>query len=105
MAAKLSPVDYVRQYNPALAESFGGLRQAAVSGPLSEESYELIVVAALVTTRDEGSFKVHVRRLRNMGTAPEAMRQAVTATLAASSTFGQVVGALRWIDDVLAEGA
>ena len=103
MTAPLTPVELVRKYNPALAESFGALRRAAVDGPLDEVTYELIVTAALATAGDEGSFKVHARRLAKLGVAPEAIRQAVTATLGASATFGQVVAALRWIDAVLEE--
>lgn len=103
MAGKLSPVDFVRQYNSELADSFGALRKAAVQGPLDEATYELVIIAALATVGEQGSFKVHARRLRKLGVEPAAMRQAVTATLAASANFGQVVAALRWIDEILEE--
>lgn len=103
MAGPLTPVEFVRQYNPDLADSFGALRRAAVQGPLDEATYELIIIAALATVGEEGSFKVHARRLRKLGVAPEALRQAVTATLAASASFGKVVAALRWIDAILDE--
>lgn len=105
MAAKLSPIDYVRQHNAAAAEAFQALRKAAVSGPLDEQTYELIVIGALATTGEEGSFKVHARRLRKLGASGEALRQAVLCTLAASTTFSQVVDALHWVDDVFAEPA
>ena len=105
MAAKLSPVDYVRQYNPALAEGFQALRKAAVAGPLDERTCELIVLGSLVNTGEEGSFKVHGRRLVKLGVSSEALRQAVMATAAASTTWSQVVTALRWVDDLAAEAA
>lgn len=102
---KLSPVDYVRQYNPAAADAFQALRAAAVMGPLDEQTYELIVIGALATTGEEGSFKVHARRLRKLDAPVEALRQAVLATLAASTTFSQAVAALHWIDDVFSEAS
>lgn len=103
MTGKLTPVEYLRQINPALADAFGALRKAAVAGPLDEKTYELVVVGALATCGEEGSFKVHARRLRKLGASAEEVRQAVMATLAASTTFSQVVAALHWVDDVFAE--
>jgi alkylhydroperoxidase/carboxymuconolactone decarboxylase family protein YurZ len=98
-----SPVDFVRQHNPAVADAFQALRKAAVFGPLDEVTYELVVAGALATTGEEGSFKVHTRRLRKLGVDAPSVRQAVLATLAASTTFSQVVNALHWIDAVYAE--
>lgn len=106
MAARnLLPVEQVRKDNPTLADAFIALRNAAVSGPLDETTCELILLAALATTGDEGSFKVHARRLSKLGADPSAMRQAVSSTLAATSRFGQMVSALRWIDQVLDQDA
>jgi len=100
MAAKLSPVDYVKQFNEQAAEAFQALRKAAVAGPLDESTYELIVIATLAATGEEGSFKVHARRLLNLNVSIEAVRQAVLTTLGASTTFSQVVSALHWIEAV-----
>jgi alkylhydroperoxidase/carboxymuconolactone decarboxylase family protein YurZ len=104
MALK-SPVETVREHNPALADAFMALRKAAAEGPLDETSCELIVVGALATTGEESSFKVHARRLRKLGVAAPAVHQAVMVTLAATTSFAQVVAALQWIDAVYAEGA
>lgn len=101
--SKTSPVDYVRQHNPELAEAFQTLRKAAVQGPLDEPTYELIVIGSLAATGEEGSFKVHARRLKSLGVGADAVRQAVMATLAASTTFSQTVAALRWLDEVFAD--
>ena len=103
MSQKLNPVQFVKQYNPAAAEAFQALRQAVVVGPLDERTCELIVIGALATAGEEGSFKVHARRLRAMDVPAEELRQAVMVTLAASTTFSQTVAALRWIDDIYAE--
>jgi alkylhydroperoxidase/carboxymuconolactone decarboxylase family protein YurZ len=103
MTAPLSPVDYLRSINPEAAEAFQALRRAAVKGPLEEKVYEFAVVAALATSGEEGSFKVHARRLRRLGASVEEVRQATLATLAASTTFSQAVEALRWIDAVYME--
>lgn len=101
--SKLSPVEFVAQYNDGAANAFQALRKAVVQGPLDERTSELIVVGALATTGEEGSFKVHARRLRKMEVPAEELRQAVLVTLAASTTFSQAVAALRWVDDVYAE--
>ncbi len=103
MTKKLNPVQFVTQYNPEVAEAFQALRKAVGKGPLDEHACELIVIGALATTGEEGSFKVHARRLRKMGAPAEELRQAVLVTLAASTTFSQVVSALRWVDDIYAE--
>lgn len=105
MTKKLNPVQFVTQYNRPAAEAFEALRKAAIQGPLDEQACELIVIGALATTGEEGSFKVHARRLRKMGASAEMLRQAVMVTLAASTTFSQVVAALRWVDDIWAEEA
>lgn len=102
---KLNPVQYVAQYNEEAAAAFQALRKAAAAGPLDEHVYELIVVGALATTGEEGSFKVHARRLKAMGAPVEELRQAVLVTLGASTTFSQAVSALHWVEDVYAEGA
>ncbi len=103
--AKLNPIQFVGQYNPEVAAAFQALRQAALKGPLDETTCELIVLGALANTGEEGSFKVHGRRLRKLGVAPEALRQAVMATVGASTTWSQIVAALRWVDDLVAEEA
>ncbi len=103
MTKKLNPVQFVTQYNPEAAEAFQALRKAVGKGPLDEHTCELIVIGALATTGEEGSFKVHARRLRKMGAPAEELRQSVLVTLAASTTFSQAVSALRWVDDVYAE--
>jgi hypothetical protein len=56
-----------------------------------------------VTSGGESSFKVHARRLLKEGVAVEALRQAVLVTLGASTTLGQVISGLRWVDAVLSE--
>ncbi len=103
MTAKLSPVEYVRQHNAAAADAFTVLRKAVVAGPLDEKTCELIVIGALATSGEEGSLKVHARRLRALGTPVEEVRQAAMVTLAASTTFSQLVNGLRYIDEVYAE--
>lgn len=103
--SKLPPIPYVAQFNDGAAAAFQTLRKAVTAGPLDEHVCELIVVGALATTGEEGSFKVHARRLKTMGAPAEELRQAVLVTLGASTTFSQAVSALHWIDDIYAEGA
>jgi alkylhydroperoxidase/carboxymuconolactone decarboxylase family protein YurZ len=103
---QLSPLDYVRQFSTDTGSAFQALRKAVLgSGPLDPHTCELIVLGALVTSGGEASFKVHARRLLKEGVAVEALRQAVLVTLGASTTLGQVISGLRWIDAVLSENA
>lgn len=103
MKGRLSPVDYLRQHNGPLAEAFMALRKSAASGPLDERTSELVIIGALATTGEEGSLKVHARRLKALGVSAEEVRHAAMVTLAASTTFSQMVNALRYIDEVFAE--
>lgn len=100
MPISSSPIEYVAQYNEEVASAFQALRKAAVKGPLDETTCELIVTASLAVTGEEGSFKVHARRLAALGCQADAVRQAVLSTLGASTSFSHAVAALRWIDDV-----
>lgn len=103
--SKLTPVEYLASISPGAAEAFQGLRKAVLSsGPLDHHTCEFIVLGALVTTGNEASFKTHARRLLKEKVAPEALRQAVLVTFAASTTFSDVSAGLRWVDDVVAEG-
>lgn len=101
----LNPVEYVRQHNGDLADAFQAMRRAATQGPLDETTSELILLAALATTGEEQSFRLHARRLVKLGAPPDAMRQAVMITMAATTTWSQVVAALKWVDAVLEEAS
>ena len=100
----LPALEYVRQFSADAAVAFQSLRKAVVgAGPLDLHTCELIVLGGLVSRGSEVSFKVHARRLLQDGVDIAALRQAVLVTLAASTTFSQMVDGLRWLDDVLAE--
>lgn len=103
MADRLPPVDFVRRINEDAADAFQALRKAAVAGPLDVRTCEFVVIGALATTGEEGSFKVHVRRLKKLGASLEEVRQAVMSTLGASTTFSQIVSALKWADEIYEE--
>jgi alkylhydroperoxidase/carboxymuconolactone decarboxylase family protein YurZ len=100
---KLTPVEYLAQVNQGASDAFQALRKAVLqSGPLDAHTCELITLGAFATARVEGSFKTHARRLLKEGVKPEALRQAVLVTFAATTTFSSVVDALHWIDDLTA---
>jgi alkylhydroperoxidase/carboxymuconolactone decarboxylase family protein YurZ len=102
--SKQSAIDYVRGIHAGTADAFQKLRAAAVSsGPLDPHTVELIVLAGLVTAGSERSFRTHAMRLIKDDIDPAALRQAVLVTLGASASFNQVVAALEWIDDLLAQ--
>ena len=101
-AKRLTPVQYLAQFSPGASESFQALRKAVLSsGPLDDHTCELITLGALVTAKNEASFKVHARRLLKEAVPVEAMRQAVLVTFGAATTFSDVVAGLRWVDDVV----
>ena len=103
---KLTPVEYLAQFSPQASRAFQELRKAVQqSGPLDLHTCELITLGALVTARNEASFKIHARRLLKENVAVETLRQAVMVTFAATTTFTDVVAGLRWIDEVIAENS
>lgn len=106
MSTKLTPVEYLAQFSPMASAAFQDLRKAVLkAGPLDAHTCELITLGALVTARNEPSFKTHARRLLKENVPVEALRQAVLVTFAATTTFTDIVTGLRWVDEVLAEGA
>jgi len=103
-APKLTPTEFLAKFSPKASASFQELRKAVLSsGPLDNHTCELITLGAFATTGAEGSFKTHARRLLKEKVPVEALRQAVLVTFAATTTFSQVVAALRWVEDVAAE--
>ena len=98
----MNPTQYLASVDAPSAEAFQALRKAVMkSGPLDERICELIVTSAFAASGQEDSFKVHAKRLVALGCDAAEIRQAVLVTLAATTTFSQVVAALRWIDDVV----
>lgn len=98
----LSPMQYLAQFSPAASESFQSLRKAVLaSGPLDNHTCELITLGAMVTARNEASFKTHARRLLSEDVPIDELRQAVLVTFGATTTFTDVVAGLRWIDDIV----
>ncbi len=103
-AARLPPLDYLKQLSQDAGIAFQMLRRAVLAaGPLDAHTCELIVLGALVTARSETSFRVHARRLLKEGVPVGALRQAVLVTFGASTTFTDIIQGLRWIDAVEVE--
>jgi alkylhydroperoxidase/carboxymuconolactone decarboxylase family protein YurZ len=101
---KPTPVEYLAQYCPGASSAFQSLRKAVIeTGPLDPHTCELIALGAFVTARAEAPFKTHAERLLKDGVAVEALRHAVLVTFAATTTFSEVVAALRWIDELTAK--
>ena len=101
---QLTPVEQLAATSPAAAQAFQDLRKAVLAaGPLDHHTCELIVLGAMVTTKNEASFKTHARRLLKENMAPAALRQAVLVTFGATTTFTDVIAGLRWVDDVCTE--
>jgi len=100
----LTPLDYLKQISSETASAFQALRKAVMAaGPLDAHTCELIALGGLVTSGNEQSFKTHARRLLRAGVPVASLRQAVLVTLGASTTFGQALQGLRWIDQTQQE--
>lgn len=103
-AKKLTPFEYLAKFSPGASSSFQSLRKAVMeSGPLDGHTCELITLGAFVTARMENPFKTHATRLLKDGVSPDALRQAVLVTFAATTTFNAVIDGLHWIDDLVAQ--
>lgn len=95
------PSEYLIKESPEAGRAFREFRSAVVDeGPLDRQTCELIVIAGLATGGYEDSFKIHSRRLLDMGVPKEALKQAVMVTLGASSVLFEVARALLWIDEI-----
>ena len=100
----LSPTEYLARFSPAASTAFQGLRRAVMdAGPLDHNTCELIALGAFATTGSENSFKTHARRLLAEDVPVAALHQAVLVTFGATTTFSQVVAALRWVDQLVEE--
>jgi len=105
-SAPLTPLDYLKHLSPDAGNAFQALRKAVLAaGPLDTHTCELIALGGLATTGSEQSFKTHARRLLRGGVPAGALRQAVLVTFGASTTFSQVIEALKWVDQLEAEGS
>ena len=103
--SQLTPLDYLKSIDADSGDAFRVLRQAvAKSGPLDPKTVELIVLGGLVTAGNKRSFGTHAKRLIQEKVPAAALRQAVLVTLGASTNFNQVLNALEWVDEIVAEG-
>ena len=101
----LSPVEYLATINPDASAAFQKLRKSVVeNGPLDANTCELIAIGSFATLGKESSFKTHARRLLKEDVSPDALRQAVLVTFAATATFSSVIAALHWVDDLVESG-
>ena len=101
----LTAVEYLARINPDASTAFQTLRKAVVaSGPLDSNTCELTALGAFTTIGAENSFKTHARRLLKEDVSPDALRQAVLVTFAATATFASVIAALHWVDDMVESG-
>jgi 4-carboxymuconolactone decarboxylase len=82
-------------------ESLG--KEVKSAGPLSEQTSELIQLAAAAAIRSEGSVHSHTRRALAAGAKPEEIRHAIIL-LTSTVGFPTAAAALSWADDVLEKG-
>lgn len=97
------PAEVLADANPDAARAFADLRRAVESGPLDQQTVELIVIGSLAAVGQLGSLTVHVRRARSLGVPMTQINQAIVSTLAASALFNDVVAALRTAETAAAQ--
>jgi len=98
-----------RQYNqlkaeyPELTDAVEAVGKAVKrSGPLDEQTVQLIQLAAAAAIRSEGAVHSHTRRALEAGAAPRAIRQALLVNISTIG-FPSVMAALTWAEDVLGD--
>lgn len=95
MPQEQRPAEVLANANPDAARAFAELRRAVESGPLDQQTVELIVIGSLAAVAQLGSLAVHVKRARSLGVSMAQINQAIVSTLGASTLFNDVVAALR----------
>lgn len=96
--------DQLKRVNADAGQAFKLMRQVlAASGPLDEETRELILLACFAAAGFEPSFKVHALRARLAGIGREKIQHAVLMTLGATTALMRVTEALHWLDEAEAE--
>lgn len=101
-----TPIEVLANTSPAAAEAFGQLRRAAATeGGLDHAVEHLVAVASLAARGQLGSMLVHARRALGDGVPIDRLRQAVVSTLGAAAIFGEVVAALRALDQLSEAGS
>ncbi len=72
------------------------------AGPLDERARRLVKLGAAIGAGIKGAVKSHTRRALSIGIEPDELRHA--AILSTTTVgFPSMVGALRWIEEVLLE--
>lgn len=99
-------LDKFAEVSPNLAEGFRALHSGSVRAvPLSHETIELVAVATLAATQQQGSLRVHLLRLLAAANVePAAIRHAIVATLGAATTAAPVIEALDLVEELIQEG-
>jgi 4-carboxymuconolactone decarboxylase len=96
--------DQLKRVNAEAGDAFKLMRKAlASSGPLDEETKELILLSSFACVGFEPSFKVHALKARLAGISREKIQHAVLMTLGATAALMRVTEALRWLDEAEAE--
>ena len=96
--------DQLKRVNAEVGDAFKIMRRAiSASGPLNEETKELILISSFACVGFEPSFKVHALKARLAGISRSKLQQTVLLTLGATAALMRVTEALRWLDEVEAE--
>jgi alkylhydroperoxidase/carboxymuconolactone decarboxylase family protein YurZ len=95
--------DQLKRVSSEAGDAFKLMRKAVASGPLDEETRELILLSSFACVGIEPSFKVHALKARMAGISREKIQHAILITLGATTALMRVTEAIRWLDDAEAE--
>jgi alkylhydroperoxidase/carboxymuconolactone decarboxylase family protein YurZ len=95
--------DQLKRVHGEAGDAFKQMRKALGSGPLDEETKELILLSSFASVGFEPSFKVHALKARMAGISREKIQHAIMITLGATTALMRVTEALRWLDEAEAE--
>lgn len=91
----------VARRHPKVWEAYSALGEAcATEGPLTDRERRLVKLALALGAGSEGAVHSHVRRGRDDGIEPEALRQVALLAIGVLG-FPQAVKGLTWMGDEL----
>lgn len=91
--------DLAEQY-PNVWDGYASLGKAASeAGPIDGETKRLVKLALAVGTQSEGAVHSHVRRAKEEGVDPEALRHVALLSIPTMG-FPQAMAAMSWIEDL-----
>jgi 4-carboxymuconolactone decarboxylase len=100
-----APYQQFQEQYPELWKAYDQLGAAVhQAGPLDEKTRALVKLGIAIGDQSEGATHAHTHKALDAGATSEEIRQVVFLSMPTIG-FPNMMAALTWVDDVLAEGA